>query len=592
MKHIKKSERAQVNMDKAIKSFVYSFLKSLFFDGDVKKVISFFDRDAICTGYLGHSELSSVNEIEVLFASGVESGLINLKCTEFSCKILTPTPDSFCVLIPCTFTDIKDSYRKMEKIITLSLARRGNDFRIFFACFHLVSQTGFLEFMHLDVVTDSLRGELIRSKLRFDVAVQHAALNVWEYDIQERAIYQKHDSIGSHGAETKIENVPESMIESGYVHPDSASDFTALYNSLLSGEKQISGVFRVLDTERKKYRWEKITYITEFNDAGYPIRAIGLSTDVTEHVEAQQQLKRISLQKQTLARNALLTALLDLTTNRVLDVDTKEGSMEELKKSSSCSELIDCFINKFVSRSHIDDIRKIIAPENLLGEYGCSGTTAFQSDYLHLKADGKTIWAALFIECEEDKNTGHFIVNLYVENIDSRKQKELKMKNDAELDPLTNTYNRLGFKVLMENILSRTLKGHLSVFGLLDIDDFKTFNDEMGHLHGDAVLVRVAEIFKRCFRQNDIIGRLGGDEFVFLLDNVAKIDFIKKKLHSFYRELHTIDSNIKTPIYVSIGISISPWDGSDFETLYRKADIALYAAKRSGKNRWSIYQDA
>ena len=126
---------------------------------------------------------------------------------------------------------------------------------------------------------------------------------------------------------------------------------------------------------------------------------------------------------------------------------------------------------------------------------------------------------------------------------------------------------------------------------LLDIDDFKLHNDKEGHQYGDSVLVRVSKVLKNCFRQNDIVGRLGGDEFVFLLDNVSSVEFIKKKFHSLFRELHSIDSSIKAPVYVSIGVSISPWDGNDFETLYRKADIALYAAKRSGKNRWCIYEE-
>ena len=578
-------------MNKTIESFMYMFLKSLFTDGDTERALSFFAEDALCTGYLGNNSLNSVSETGKLFIFGVSNGLVNLRCEDVECRIIEPASESLCVLAHFSLVDNNDSYRRMKKRATLLLSQKESGFDIRFADFELLSQTGFLEFMYLDVVNESLRKELIRSKQRFDVAIQHTSLSLWEYDIKERAIYQKDNSVEMHGFDIKVENVPDSLIESKFVHPQSAGEFRAMYERLFAGEKQAEGVFRVLNPERTKYWWEKITYITEYDDEGAPVRAIGFSTDVSEHVEAQQQLKRISLQKQTLARNALFTAIFDLTADRVLDMDTNSDELKELKEITQCSKLGEHFINKYVAPSHRDDIKDLIDMENVRREYD-SGNRTFQSEYLHVKSDDETIWAMLFMEVETDENTGHLTVNCYVENIHKQKQKELKMKNDAELDPLTMTYNRLAFKVLMESLLSRAIKGHLSVFGLMDIDDFKTFNDEKGHIYGDAVLVRVVEIFKRCFRQDDIIGRLGGDEFVFLMDNVVNIEFIKKKLHRLYRELHSIDEHVTAPICVSIGIAIAPWDGNDFETLYSKADIALYSAKRSGKNRWCIYQES
>ena len=166
----------------------------------------------------------------------------------------------------------------------------------------------------------------------------------------------------------------------------------------------------------------------------------------------------------------------------------------------------------------------------------------------------------------------------------------MQLKSDAELDSLTKVYNRLAFKVLTGNALENNTNNSLAVFGVLDVDNFKTYNDEHGHVYGDMVLMRVADVMRGCFRKNDIIGRLGGDEFVFLLTNIANVDFIKRKLHNLFREFQTTTDEIKNPIGVSIGLAIAPWDGDDFETLYRKADSALYVAKRGGKNRWCIYE--
>ncbi len=575
---------------KAIESFISSFLTELFTNGDVDRLVSCFAPGGICVGYLGAPGTSDIEEIRLLFAGGVKSGLTNLRVEDLKFKTSCTISDIFCIITNYNLIDNNSPCREMTKRSTFFLSQDGDSFKIHFFSSSLITQKGFTELMYLDVVNASLRKELIRSKQRFDVAVQHTSLSIWEYDIRERCIYQKDNAVEMHGFDVKVENVPESLIASKYVHPDSAEDFRAMYNKLFAGEKQVGGIFRVLDSDHKNYWWEKITYVTDFNEKGEPVRAIGFSTDVSEHVEVQNQLKKISMQKQALARNALFTALLDFTANKVLDIDTNEGYMQDIKDVDTCTNLGRYIVENFVEPSHRSEMEKMLQRTNI--QKVCENAKpVFQTEYLHIKPNGESIWAMIFIELETDANTGHIMASCYVENIDKRKRKEIKMKNDAELDPLTGAYNRLAFKILAENLLGRTHTGHLSVFGLLDIDDFKLHNDKEGHQYGDSVLVRVSKVLKNCFRQNDIVGRLGGDEFVFLLDNVSSVEFIKKKFHSLFRELHSIDSSIKAPVYVSIGVSISPWDGNDFETLYRKADIALYAAKRSGKNRWCIYEE-
>ena len=574
----------------AVESFIRQFFKTLFTDADIEKALSFFAPNALCSGYLGYPGMDKIADLENILIDGKKNGLVNLCCENLNCHVADLVPGMVAVLSEFTLKDNNSTCREMRKRCSLILSIREASFRIHLFNFSLVSQTGFIELMNLDTVDASLRNELLRSKLRFDAAVQHTALSLWEYDIRGKCIHQKDNAIEMHGFDLTVENVPESLIESGYVHPESADEFLAMYEKLFAGEKQAGGVFRVLDNEHKHYWWEKITYINEFDTQGNPVRAIGFSTDVSEHVEAQNKLKRISLQKQTLARNAILTAILDVTADRILDIDIRNMPENRTTGINSCTELIDLFTEKLVDPVYRAEMEKLLNLERI--KKTChGGKTAIQTDYQHIMPGGEKIWAMIFIELEPDENNGHLIANCYIENIDKRKKKEIRMKKDAEQDPLTRTYNRLAFKVLAENILGKTETGHLSVFGLLDIDDFKNCNDEVSHLYGDAVLIRVADVLKKCFRQNDIVGRLGGDEFVFILDNVANMDFIKKKIHSLFRELQHTDDHITRPIYISLGIAIAPWDGNEFETLYRKADIALYAAKRGGKNRWCIYDE-
>jgi diguanylate cyclase (GGDEF)-like protein len=126
---------------------------------------------------------------------------------------------------------------------------------------------------------------------------------------------------------------------------------------------------------------------------------------------------------------------------------------------------------------------------------------------------------------------------------------------------------------------------------IMDIDDFKNINDSFGHLFGDQVIKKVADTLKVNIGHRGIVGRFGGDEFFALVDGVETRDALKTMLKTIVKELMTaFDPQCK--ITTSIGISQYPKDGDNFETLFGKADKALYIAKEKGKNRHIIYDEA
>ena len=128
---------------------------------------------------------------------------------------------------------------------------------------------------------------------------------------------------------------------------------------------------------------------------------------------------------------------------------------------------------------------------------------------------------------------------------------------------------------------------------MVDLDNFKIINDTNGHLFGDTTLKRTGEHMKRIFRSDDITGRIGGDEFMLFLKNVGDTDFIKRKMRELGETIkHCMDDETAGQISVSIGVALYPSDAGDFDGLYKAADDALYQAKRSGKDRFAIYDSA
>ena len=166
------------------------------------------------------------------------------------------------------------------------------------------------------------------------------------------------------------------------------------------------------------------------------------------------------------------------------------------------------------------------------------------------------------------------------------KEAEETLNHLAYYDPLTGLPNRMLFSDRLEHQIACSRRMG-TIFGLLfiDLDRFKTVNDTMGHLMGDALLVSVAERLKESIRDSDTLCRIGGDEFALILQELSDsgdaglvaADIVQKISEPFQIE--------GSDIYIgaSIGISLFPRDGTDPETLLCKADAAMYLAKDGGK---------
>ncbi|SUD46936.1 putative GGDEF/EAL domain regulatory protein [Pseudomonas fluorescens] len=166
-----------------------------------------------------------------------------------------------------------------------------------------------------------------------------------------------------------------------------------------------------------------------------------------------------------------------------------------------------------------------------------------------------------------------------------------QLESQAVTDPLTGLLNRRGFYQTVETILLRNERSeHSTVLLYMDLDGFKRVNDSVGHDAGDRVLRWVSEQLALCLRSCDILGRLGGDEFVALLEleypeQAAKL---AEQLIERVSICQQVDG-LEVMLGVSIGIAIFPDCGRDLSGLLRAADIAMYEAKRAGRQQYRYY---
>ncbi len=172
-------------------------------------------------------------------------------------------------------------------------------------------------------------------------------------------------------------------------------------------------------------------------------------------------------------------------------------------------------------------------------------------------------------------------------------QAELSAMNLAGQDALSGISNRLLFTRVLDNALGQAKReGRAFALLYIDLDRFKVINDDFGHDAGDKVIVSVAQRLQSRLRSADIVARVGGDEFAILQSGVqspSDCQVLSERLLSALREPFDLDGE-QIFIGASIGISLSPRDSTDREELMRCADLALYSAKKAGRNRYSFFQ--
>lgn len=181
--------------------------------------------------------------------------------------------------------------------------------------------------------------------------------------------------------------------------------------------------------------------------------------------------------------------------------------------------------------------------------------------------------------------------NIYATDITELKKTQQKMRNLANYDILTTVANRQFFETTVNQWLENAKKNKEEIaLLLLDIDNFKTVNDTLGHPVGDKLLRILAKRVAGCIREDDFLARIGGDEFVVLLKLTDKTDIEKiasKINQTLAAPFEFGQYHLETAC--SIGISYYPSSGTTISELLRNADFAMYRAKKNGKNQYAFY---
>ena len=256
------------------------------------------------------------------------------------------------------------------------------------------------------------------------------------------------------------------------------------------------------------------------------------------------------------------------------------------------------------SRKQMDlnTLSKVLHPDDAsfvrnISKVISSGEAKYTTEFRMIKPSGDYGWYRFNGKSiKDDKGQVIKLVGT-IQNSDDQIAHENMLKNMAEHDLLTGLLNKITLEDFVNNAIKNSTH-NIFAFYIVDLDNFKAVNDNLGHAVGDKVLTDVASKLQLVFNETDYIGRLGGDEFAVLLvvpsmmvSQAGKLIKEKAALVNGLLCEEYGDDNIKIAVSASIGISVYPNDGTDFQSLYRHSDKALYHSKEHGKNQFTFYDE-
>jgi diguanylate cyclase (GGDEF)-like protein len=187
------------------------------------------------------------------------------------------------------------------------------------------------------------------------------------------------------------------------------------------------------------------------------------------------------------------------------------------------------------------------------------------------------------------KNGGWVVTQ---EDITERRRAEKQIVRLAHYDALTDLPNRVLFRERLEQELERTKRGEQLAMLYIDIDEFKSINDSLGHPVGDELLKAVAFRLQSCIRETDFVARLGGDEFAIVQTGIGQATDVMELVNRIYEAIRQpyecLGHRVATD--ASIGIALAPHDGTDLDQLLKSADLAMYGAKADGRRTYRFFE--
>jgi diguanylate cyclase (GGDEF)-like protein/PAS domain S-box-containing protein len=221
------------------------------------------------------------------------------------------------------------------------------------------------------------------------------------------------------------------------------------------------------------------------------------------------------------------------------------------------------------------------------------GYLSFNEHTVNSSGKGPRFVTVKKLTIPDDKGKPQYLLSV-IEDVTERRRSEEQIAHLAHYDALTDLPNRVLFREQLERSLKWVSRGDRLAVLYLDLDQFKTINDTLGHPVGDELLKVVATRLRACIREIDVVARLSGDEFAIIqsaISDASDVIGLATRIHKALREPCEAMGHYLVA-EASIGIALAPNDGTDPDQLLKNADLAMYAAKADGRGLFCFFEPA
>jgi diguanylate cyclase (GGDEF)-like protein/PAS domain S-box-containing protein len=422
---------------------------------------------------------------------------------------------------------------------------------------------------------------LALQKLRLDTAVNNMSQGLLLFDASERIVVCNQRYIRMYGLSPDVVK-PGCALRDLILHRKQAGTITGdvdeYYSSLLRDLARGKATEKIIETPDKR----SIRILNQpLANGGWVVT----HEDITEARNAEQERDRSRKFLDLIIDNVPTTIIVKDARSRQVVLINRSG---EAHLGASRDQIIGKTARELRPMQIADTIDA--QDEQLLASNGC---LLLDEHTVDASENGPRFVTSKKLVIPDDKGEPQYLLSV-IEDVTERKRSEERIAHLAHYDALTDLPNRVLFRDKLEQALKRVSRGDRLAVLYVDLDQFKTINDTLGHPVGDELLKVVANRLRSCVRDIDVVGRLSGDEFAIIQSAIAEpsdvID-LATRMHKALKEPCDAGGH-QLVAEASIGIALAPDDGTDPDQLLKNADLAMYAAKAAGRGFYCFFEPA